>query len=55
MTAGPGFEVYDPGFEAVLGSSPGLTLVAETDAHEGPVRLDGGQHDTASPGLTGDA
>jgi gluconolactonase len=37
MTAGPGFEVYDPGFEAVLGGSSDLSLVAETDAHEGPV------------------
>jgi hypothetical protein len=35
--AGPGFEVYDPVFEAVRGSAPRLVLVAETDAHEGPV------------------
>ena len=35
--AGLGFEVYDPDFEAVLGGAPRLVLVAETDAHEGPV------------------
>jgi gluconolactonase len=35
--AGPGFEVYDTRFGAVLGRSPSLALVAETDAHEGPV------------------
>jgi gluconolactonase len=39
--AGPGFEVYDPEFEAVLGSAPRLVLVAETDAHEGPVYVPG--------------
>jgi gluconolactonase len=35
--AHPGFEVYDPEFAAALGSAPRLALVAETDAHEGPV------------------
>jgi len=32
-----GFDVYDPEFEAVLGDDARLELVAETDAHEGPV------------------
>jgi gluconolactonase len=35
--AGPGFEAYDSEFEAVLGDDARLELVAETDAHEGPV------------------
>jgi sugar lactone lactonase YvrE len=35
--AHPGFEVYDPEFAAALGPAPRLTLVAETDTHEGPV------------------
>ena len=39
--ATPGFEVYDPDFEAVLGTAPRLVLVAETDAHEGPVYVPG--------------
>jgi hypothetical protein len=39
--AGLGFEVYDPDFEAVLGGAPRLVLVAETDAHEGPVYVPG--------------
>jgi len=39
--ATPGFEVYDREFEAVLGSAPRLVLVAETDAHEGPVYVPG--------------
>jgi gluconolactonase len=39
--AAPGFEVYDPEFETVLGSAPRLVLVAETDAHEGPVYVPG--------------
>ncbi len=39
--AGTGFEAYDPEFEAVLGSAPRLALVAETDAHEGPVYVPG--------------
>jgi hypothetical protein len=34
---GTGFEVYDTEFEAVLGDDARLELVAETDAHEGPV------------------
>ena len=38
---GPGFEVYDPEFEAVLGRYSRLALVAETDAHEGPVYVRG--------------
>jgi hypothetical protein len=36
-TEGTGFEVYDVGFAAVLGDGARLELVAETDAHEGPV------------------
>ena len=36
-----GFEMYDPDFEAVLGSAPRLVLAAETDAHEGPVYVPG--------------
>jgi hypothetical protein len=39
--AGPGFDVFDPEFEAVLGSAPRLVPVAETDAHEGPVYVPG--------------
>jgi len=39
--AAPSFEVYDPEFGAVLGSAPRLVLVAETDAHEGPVYVPG--------------
>ena len=38
---GPGFEVYDPGGEALLGGAARLRLVAETDAHEGPVYVSG--------------
>ena len=33
----PGFGVYDSEFAAALGPAPRLALVAETDAHEGPV------------------
>ena len=39
--AEPGFEVYEPEFEAVLGRYARLALVAETDAHEGPVYVPG--------------
>ena len=39
--AHPGFGVYDPGFAAALGPAPRLALVAETDAHEGPVYVPG--------------
>jgi len=39
--AGPCFEVYDREFEAVLGRYARLALVAETDAHEGPVYIPG--------------
>ena len=39
--AHPGFEVYDSEFAAVLGPAPRLALVAETDAHEGPVYVPG--------------
>jgi sugar lactone lactonase YvrE len=39
--AGRGFEVYDAEFEAVLGDGAHLELVAETDAHEGPVYVAG--------------
>jgi gluconolactonase len=38
---GPGFEGYDPEFEAVAGDGARLALVAETDAHEGPVYIPG--------------
>ena len=38
---GPGFGVYDPEGEALLGGAARLTLVAETDAHEGPVYVPG--------------
>ena len=38
---GPCFEVYDSEFEAVLGRYARLALVAETDAHEGPVYVPG--------------
>ena len=38
---GPGFEVYDPEGEALLGGAARLWLVAETDAHEGPVYIPG--------------
>jgi hypothetical protein len=38
---GPGFEVYDSEFVAALGPAPRLALVAETDAHEGPVCIPG--------------
>jgi len=37
----PGFEIYDPEFAAALGPAPRLALVAETDAHEGPVYIPG--------------
>jgi gluconolactonase len=39
--AGPCFEVYDTEFEAVLGRYARLALVAEADAHEGPVYVPG--------------
>lgn len=39
--AHPCFEVCDPEFVAVLGPAPRLALVAETDAHEGPVYVPG--------------
>ena len=39
--AGPCFEVYDAEFEVVLGRYARLALVAETDAHEGPVYIRG--------------
>ena len=58
--AHPGFEIYDPEFAAALGPAPRLALVAETDAHEGPVYLPGedalyftslpGNVDTPAPG-----
>jgi gluconolactonase len=37
----PRFEAYQPEFEAVLGDDPRLELVAEADAHEGPVYVPG--------------
>ena len=58
--AHPGFEIYDPEFAAALGPAPRLALVAETDAHEGPVYIPGedalyftslpGNVDTPAPG-----
>ena len=39
--AGPGFEVYGPEGAALLGGRASLTLVAETDAHEGPTYVPG--------------
>jgi gluconolactonase len=58
--AHPGFEVYGPEFAAALGPAPRLALVAETDAHEGPVYILGedvlyftslpGNVDTPAPG-----
>ena len=39
--AEPDFEVHEPEFEAVLGRYARLALVAETDAHEGPVYIPG--------------
>jgi gluconolactonase len=39
--SGPCFEVCDTEFEAVLGRYARLALVAETDAHEGPVYIPG--------------
>ncbi len=39
QATGPGFEVYDPEGEALLGGAARLALVAETDAHEGPVYI----------------
>jgi gluconolactonase len=41
QAAHPGFEVYDPEFAVALGPAPRLALVAETDAHEGPVYVPG--------------
>jgi len=41
QAAGPGFEVYDPECEALLGGDARLALVAATDAHEGPVYIPG--------------
>jgi gluconolactonase len=41
QAGGAAFEVYDPQFEEVLGDDPRLELVAETDAHEGPVYVPG--------------
>jgi gluconolactonase len=38
---GTGFEVYDAEFAAVLGDGASVELVAETDAHEGPVYIPG--------------
>ena len=37
----PDFQVYDSEFEVVLGRYARLALVAETDAHEGPVYIRG--------------
>jgi gluconolactonase len=39
--AHPGFEVCDSEFAAALGPAPRLALVAETNAHEGPVYIPG--------------
>jgi gluconolactonase len=37
VAADPGFRSHDPRFEDVLGDAPRFELVAEVDAHEGPV------------------
>ena len=60
QAAGPGFEVYDPECAALLGGAARLTLVTETDAHEGPVYILGEDalyfttlpqtHDAPAPG-----
>ena len=41
QAVGPCFEAYDAEFEVVLGRHARLALVAETDAHEGPVYIPG--------------
>src|SRR6266496_1215064 len=61
--AHPGFEVCDSEFAAALGPAPRLALVAETDAHEGPVYVPGedalyftslpGKVDIPAPGTPG--
>jgi gluconolactonase len=50
-----GFEVYGPEFAAALGPVPRLALVAETDAHEGPVYIPGEDvlYFTSLPGNVG--
>jgi gluconolactonase len=37
LVADPGFKAHTPRFDLVLGEAPELRLVAELDAHEGPV------------------
>ncbi len=37
MSETPGFVTYDPAFADVLGETPRLVKVVDTDAHEGPV------------------
>jgi gluconolactonase len=61
--ANPGFEFYDSEFAAALGPAARLALVAETDAHEGPVYIPGedalyftslpGKVDIPAPGTPG--
>ena len=37
LVADPGFKAHTPRFDLVLGEEPELRLVAELDAHQGPV------------------
>jgi gluconolactonase len=41
MLAAGVFEAHDPGFASVAGNDPHLVKVADVDAHEGPVYVDG--------------
>jgi gluconolactonase len=43
------FVSYDPAFGDVLGEAPALVKVADVDAHEGPVYLDGSLYFTSLP------
>lgn len=43
------FEAHDPGFAAVAGDDPRLVKVADVDAHEGPVFVDGALYFTSLP------
>jgi gluconolactonase len=43
------FVSYDPAFAHVLGDAPSLVKVADADAHEGPVFLDGSLYFTSLP------
>ena len=43
------FVTYDRSFAVVLGPTPSLVKVADVDAHEGPVWIDGSLHFTTVP------